>query len=184
MKKFLTGSILLNVTLIICLLALLKQRNPGFGPPASDIGKTNEIALAEPANNEASSATGTEPVEKQSAPEDSSQSLEVVSRSEHPRPKEQPILMPLVFQNVDLAQLNLNPDQLQAVEDLRRRFVDEIGGLQQNPTDPAYREKWVRSQPGIDNDLRGMIGITAFQDYQIIAADLTVEPQKTGSSLR
>jgi len=74
-----------------------------------------------------------------------------------------------VFQEVDLSQLNLNTDQLQAIEDLRQRFLDEIGGLNQDPKDAGYRERWDKSQQQIDDDLRGMIGVIAFQDYQIEA---------------
>jgi len=77
--------------------------------------------------------------------------------------------MPLVFQEVDISELNLNRDQLQAIDDLRQRFLDEIGGLEQNTNDPAYRERWLKSQPQVDDDLRGMIGVSAFQNYQILA---------------
>jgi hypothetical protein len=172
LKKLLTASILLNVVLTACLFALLNLLNPDFGPPASDFGKTNAVNDSEsPREIESPRSTTAQ------AP----QSAEIALR---PGSKEQPILMPLVFQNVDLAQLNLNRDQLQAIEDLRHRFVDEIGGLEQDPTGPAYRDKWLRSQPEIDNDLRGMIGIAAFQDYQIEAADQAGESQQLGSAVQ
>jgi hypothetical protein len=85
--------------------------------------------------------------------------------------KERPAVMPLVFQDVDVRQLKLNPDQLQAIDDLRQRFLDEIGGLEQNTNDPNYRERWLKSQPRVDEDLRGMIGVSAFQNYQIEAVE-------------
>ena len=77
-----------------------------------------------------------------------------------------PVAMPLVFQRLDLASLNLNADQLQAINALRERFLSEIGGLGQDAADPAYRARWQQSQPAIDEDLEGMIGIEAFGEYQ------------------
>jgi len=105
-----------------------------------------------------------------SARTEASSALDIPSRSERNRSREQTVSMPLVFQDVNLNQLNLNRDQLQAIVDLRQRFLDEIGGLEQDPNNPAYRERWKKSQPELDNDLRGMIGVTAFQNYQIEAA--------------
>jgi hypothetical protein len=79
------------------------------------------------------------------------------------------IAMPLIFQNVDPQILNLNPDQMQAIVDLRRKFWDLIGGPNQDPSDPAYQERWQKAQPEMDSLLRSMIGTTAFQRYQINA---------------
>jgi hypothetical protein len=79
------------------------------------------------------------------------------------------VSMPLVFQDVDLAALRLDPGQRQAIEDLRQRFVEDIGGPNQDATDPAYRERWQQSQPENDGLLRGLIGVRAWQDYQLAA---------------
>jgi len=79
------------------------------------------------------------------------------------------VSMPLVFQDVDLAALKLDSGQRQAIEDLRRRFVEEIGGPNQDPAAPAYRERWQQSQPLNDDLLRGFIGVRAWQDYQLAA---------------
>ena len=161
-KKALTTSIVLNITLAICLLALLKQRKPDLAPPAS--AAQTEIAVQqEPANTETieSAPKQVEPSEEQQA---------VAQTPWANQMKERPVTMPLVFQDVDLSQLKLNSEQLQALEDLRQKFLDEIGGSDQNPNDPAYKERWIKSQPEIDNDLRGFIGVTAFQDYQIEAS--------------
>jgi hypothetical protein len=114
----------------------------------------------------------------QSEPAASSTSSDIPPRSGRTQAG-QLVSMPLVFQDVDLSELKLNRDQLQAIEDLRQRFLDEIGGAQQNPNDPAYRERWLGSQPQIDNDLRGMIGVEAFQNYQIEAADLAARRKTT-----
>jgi hypothetical protein len=90
------------------------------------------------------------------------------SQARHER-IETPAVMPLIFQPVDPMSLGLGPDQVQAIENLRRRFLDEIGGVGQDPNDPAYLERWQQSQPSIDDDLRGMIGVNAYQDYQVRA---------------
>lgn len=162
MKKALIASVLLNLVLIACLFALLKQ-------PASDVSKTGTPVQEEIASNEAtaSNSKAAETLGEQSAPSQLSQSTQLQLRS---RSQERPPVLPLVFQEIDLNQLHLNADQLQAIEDLRQRFLDEIGGLHQDTNDPAYGERWNRSQPQLDDDLRGMIGVAAFQNYQIEAA--------------
>jgi hypothetical protein len=83
------------------------------------------------------------------------------------RANELSISKPLVLQNVDPATLNLNPAQLEAINDLRQQFVNEIGGPNQDPNDPGYKERWQRIQPQIDLMLRGVIGTQAYQDYQV-----------------
>ena len=77
--------------------------------------------------------------------------------------------MPLVFQDVDRAALNLDPGQRQAIADLRQRFIEALGGPNQDPAEPAYRERWQQSQPENDDLLRGLIGVRAWQDYQLAA---------------
>jgi hypothetical protein len=168
MKKALTASVLLNLVLTVCLMALLKQRTPEPSPAASDLAPA-ESPEAEIASNRLSPTISNDPVDEQPAPSQFSPSAETPSRRQL---RERPAVLPLVFQEVDPTQLNLNRDQLQAIDDLRQTFVDQIGGLEQNPTHPAYRERWLKSQPQIDDDLRGMIGVTAFQNYQIEAVNL------------
>ena len=77
--------------------------------------------------------------------------------------------VPLVFQDADAAALKLNDRQVQAMDELKQRFMDEIGGPGQDPNDAGYRERWLNAQPEIDNMMRGMIGVNAFQDYQLAA---------------
>jgi hypothetical protein len=80
-----------------------------------------------------------------------------------------PIVYPLVFQKVDLPSLNLNADQAQAVQNLQQSFVDQIGGPNQDTSDPAYRQRWQQAQMVTDNMLRDILGWTGFQNYQIAA---------------
>lgn len=168
MKKALTASVLLNLALTLCLLALLKQQDPE--PVASNLAQAESPVETEIGSSQAPGSVSNEPAEHAV--------LSQISPSITPRQSpERPAVLPLVFQNVDLNQLNLNPDQLQALEDLRQRFLDEIGGLHQDPKDPAYCERWTKSQPVIDNDLRGTIGFAAFQNYQIEAVSIAEKPR-------
>jgi len=79
------------------------------------------------------------------------------------------ISLPLVFHEIDSSEVSLNPEQAQAVNDLRQRFIQDVGGPDQDPNDPAYSERWQASQPQADSDLCGVLGINAFQSYQIAA---------------
>ncbi len=79
------------------------------------------------------------------------------------------ISSPLVLQAIDPSALSLNAQQAQVVDDLRQRFIEEVGGTNQDPNDPAYGQRWQASQPQADLDLRGMIGIRAWEAYQMAA---------------
>jgi hypothetical protein len=93
-----------------------------------------------------------------------------VTAARHQRnPSNDPAVMPLVLQPVDIAALNLSEQQLQVVQELRQQFLDEIGGANQDPADPAYRERWQKAQPEVDDNLRGMLGITVFENFQLAA---------------
>lgn len=86
------------------------------------------------------------------------------------RTNETAIVTPLVFQPVDLASLKLSRRQMEMIDHLRQQFMDEIGGPNQDPNDPAYAERWRNSQPAIDEQLRGLIGVNQYQNYQLQAA--------------
>ena len=80
-----------------------------------------------------------------------------------------PIEVPLVAQDVDLATLNLDEGQLQAIDDLRKIFMQKIGGPNQDPNDPAYLARWRTAQAEVDNLMQGMLGNQAYLDYQQLA---------------
>jgi hypothetical protein len=79
------------------------------------------------------------------------------------------ISLPLVFQDLDPSVLKLNSQQAQVVNDLRQTFIQAVGGPNQDPNDPAYSQRWQASQPQADLDLRGMIGISAWEGFQLAA---------------
>jgi hypothetical protein len=87
--------------------------------------------------------------------------------------------LPLVFQRVDLNALGLNDDEKAAIEGLRQQFIEEIGGTNQNPSDPVYLARWQQARPEIDDSLRGMIGVKAFENYQSAAIRWTDSPSQT-----
>ncbi len=78
-----------------------------------------------------------------------------------------PVSMPLIFQAVDPAALNLSSDQMDVINNLRLNFIKAIGGLNQDPSDPAYMERWQKAQPEADDMLRGMLGISVFENLQM-----------------
>lgn len=77
--------------------------------------------------------------------------------------------LPLVYQDVDLSALNFNEQQIQAVNDLRQTFVEEIGGPNQDPDDPDYLQRWLKAQADVDNLAKGMLGVMAWETYQAAA---------------
>lgn len=87
------------------------------------------------------------------------------------------VSLPLVFQDVDPSAFKLSAEHAEVIEDLRQRFLDEIGGTNQDANDPAYRERWQKAQPEIDSLMRGMIGINAYQDYQLAVRAKGEEPK-------
>lgn len=90
-------------------------------------------------------------------------------------PSIKPVAVPLVLQEVDLSALNLNESQKQLIASLRQDFIQQIGGLNQNPEDPDYLMRWQKAQPEMDDILKGMIGTSAFENYQLLAADSHIE---------
>lgn len=98
------------------------------------------------------------------------------SREVRRNPGTQEISVPLAFQEVDPAALKLDSSQVWAISNLRQRFVDQVGGPNQDPNDPAYCERWQKAQPELDDMMRGMIGVNAFQDYQLAARALHEKP--------
>ena len=79
----------------------------------------------------------------------------------------QSIVLPLVLQEVDATALGLNEQQRQVIAELRQTFMEEIGGENQNPGDPAYLARWQEAQPEVDDPLKGKLGFAAYSDYQM-----------------
>ena len=73
------------------------------------------------------------------------------------------VAMPLAFQQLDPELFHLNRQQIAAIEQLRTRFIEQIGGTNQSPDDPAYLEKWQKAQPEIDAMLWLQLGKGLYQ---------------------
>lgn len=69
--------------------------------------------------------------------------------------------LPVVLAKVDPA-LNLNPEQLAALESLRDDFVKEVGATTQNPNDPTYLATWEASRKKVDEIYRTWFGDEAY----------------------
>ncbi len=82
-----------------------------------------------------------------------------------------PPIYPLALQNVDLSALGLNQDQQQIVAEIRQDFIDAIGGTNQDSSDPGYLARWQKAQAESDEKIKGMLGVTVFENIQIAAED-------------
>jgi hypothetical protein len=127
-----------------------------------------ESALRDLQNEEVSVLTAL--LGSQPAPAIATMAAPPPTRALRHNPANARVFMPLVFQNVDPAALKLNPDEVQAIQDLRDQFLAQVGGAGQDPADPGYRQRWLRAQPEADNMLRGLIGGQAFEEFQMRAA--------------
>jgi hypothetical protein len=78
----------------------------------------------------------------------------------------EPISIPLIAEPVDLAALNLDQSQLQAISDLRQSFMQKIGGPNQDANDPAYQARWRAAQTETDDLMQGLLGNEAYENYQ------------------
>ncbi len=72
------------------------------------------------------------------------------------------VAVPLVYALADPASLGLDPARQAAVESLRDHFVTEVGGANQDPSDPAYLERWRTAQSRSDQSFKAFFGTSAF----------------------
>ena len=93
----------------------------------------------------------------------------VPAASSPARAANRPVTMPLAFQEIDPELFSLSDHQVALIKSLRERFLQQVGGDGQDPNDPAYRRRWQESQPESDELLSGMLGVNAYQNYQIAA---------------
>lgn len=84
-----------------------------------------------------------------------------------PEPKQNTTApLPLVFQPVDPKWMKITPDQQKVIDQLQQSFLDQIGGANQDPTDPQYRERWEQARPFIDQELKAQLGQAFFLQYE------------------
>jgi len=73
-----------------------------------------------------------------------------------------PPKMPLAFRELSLEAAAANPQMADAIKELRKSFIDAVGGPGQNPSDPSYYNRWIAAQRNADEQYRLLIGD---QDY-------------------
>jgi hypothetical protein len=115
---------------------------------------------------------------------DAAAATDAVAASQRPARAltETPVTVPLVFQNIDPVAVGMDTKTLPVIASIRERFLKEIGS-QQDPNDPAYRERWKKAQANADSQLKGMIGMRAYQSYQFRVRTMAASsamPQQNG----
>lgn len=88
---------------------------------------------------------------------------------------------PLAFRQVDLASLGFGAAEKAAIDRVRQEFVNEIGGVGQDPDDPAYLARWQKAQANADDALRGALGSQAFLAFQFQQYYEWYQPQVTAA---
>ncbi|HEX4265941.1 MAG TPA: hypothetical protein VH597_16525 [Verrucomicrobiae bacterium] len=97
-------------------------------------------------------------------------------RSVRKRPQAMPVALPIAFADLESAGLKLNANQLHEIAELRQSFVDQVGGPNQDPNDPAYRERWQMAQPAVNAELEAMLGTSAYQTLQFESQSAALSP--------
>jgi hypothetical protein len=75
--------------------------------------------------------------------------------------------VPLAFQDIPPQLAAANPQLAPAIEELQERFVNAVGGPNQNPSDPAYYKRWTAAQKNLDAEYRVLLGGQAFLVQQM-----------------
>jgi len=86
---------------------------------------------------------------------------------------------PLVFQNMNTDAIGLNDSQKAAIQRLQQQFVKDIGGLNQDPNNPAYLAKWQQAQSQSDAMLEYQIGYNLYMQYWLAQYQQSLASQKT-----
>jgi hypothetical protein len=73
--------------------------------------------------------------------------------------------LPLIFQTKALESLNLGPEPLSDIKALKTQFIEQIGGLSQDPSDPAYLARWQNARSKVDASLPQVIGQSALVGF-------------------
>ena len=135
-------------------------RNPSSAEPLkATTVPINEATISEPEPNADSAAAGA--LAQAASP---SQSL----GSNLLPPPQKPVSLPLVYQPVDPAAMNLTESQAQVVNNLRQEFVNNIGGTNQNPDDPAYLQRYLQAQGQSDAMLEVDLGYNVYMQYWVM----------------
>src|SRR5262249_19146757 len=64
---------------------------------------------------------------------------------------------------------SLSEEQISEINFIRQQFVTLVGGIDQDPTDPSYPERWASAQKLADEEFRSFFGEEAFGQLQLQA---------------
>jgi hypothetical protein len=79
--------------------------------------------------------------------------------------------LPLIFQPVSESKtFKVTQQQATIMEGLRQSFVREIGGTNQDPSDPQYIERWNRAMDTANQRIQTQLGQEFYMRYQVEAA--------------
>jgi hypothetical protein len=54
--------------------------------------------------------------------------------------------------------------------------LDQVGGPNQDPNNPEYRERWKKAQPAINAELEATLGTAAYQALQFESQSAALSP--------
>jgi hypothetical protein len=74
--------------------------------------------------------------------------------------------LPLVFREISQP-IQLDAQQSETIEYLRQRFQEALGPVAQNPSNPAYANKWRTAQRESDDLLAGLLGGEFYLNYDL-----------------
>lgn len=61
--------------------------------------------------------------------------------------------------------LPFTSEQFQAIDEVRQWFLNQVGGENQDMSDPEYMRRWEKAQPQADGFLLGKLGLEAYLKY-------------------
>ena len=88
---------------------------------------------------------------------------------------QRPVRPPLIFQDFDEQASGLNEVQIQMLRSLREDFAQDVGGLEQDPRDPAYAERWRQMQARYDEKLSAILGSELAEQLARLAAQTAAD---------
>ena len=112
------------------------------------------------------SLLGEQPASSQIIAAESPRPPRIQVKSQEERDLARPISVPLVMQPLDSGAMKLTDAQTEVFNEVRQNFIEEIGGTNQDPNDPAYRMRWQAAQRKADDMLAGMLGRNFVNNYQ------------------
>lgn len=171
MKKLLALSIISNIVLAMLLFQGSRRaqlQRPSVLPAAEPAVDTEARTVAEPPwQEQAESQT-----EASRAQADSVESTNTQAAALKPKPwllNAPTPRYPLVFQMTNSEALELNEATKAILQQLQQQFVEDIGGPNQDPSDPAYLTRWLKASARADDMLRGLLGSQFYLNYQLQA---------------